>query len=197
VSVTPSATLPPTVADLKGWSRVDFSGLDGPYSDTDLQVQISRACDYLAMVTGRPIDDTMPPPLVSIAQEAVQLRVEQVAFQSQEDYAADTNDNNIQSFSAGNYSETRKEPGRTRYAGLTTGIPVINPNEWLNYDIWLLCIPQMQEYWSLVINGASSFANVPSIETTEIDWGNYDGLYPYSYGVGMRSLLVDPLTWGA
>jgi hypothetical protein len=55
----------------------------------------------------------------------------------------------------------------------------------------------MQEYWSLAINGVSAFAGVPSIETTEIDWANYDGLYPYSYGVGMRSLLVDPMIWGA
>jgi len=197
VSVTTPATLPPTVADIKGWSRVDFSSLDSPYSDADLQVQLDRAVDYLVVTTGRTWDDTMPPPLVPIAQEATQLRVEQQCFQSQEDYAETSNDEAIQSFTAGNYSETRREPGRTRYAGLTTGIPTINPNEWLNHDIWLLCTSQMQEYWGLAINGASPFAGVAAIETTEVDWGNYDGLYPYSYGVGMRSLLVDPMIWGA
>lgn len=191
-----TAALPPTVADIKGWSRVDFGSLDDPYTDADLQVQLDRAIDYLVTTTGRPWDVTMPPPLVPIAQEATQLRVEQTCLQSQSDYTETANDDNVQSFSAGNYSETRHEAGRSRYAGLTTGIPTINPNDWLNRDIWLLCTMQMQEYWSLVINGASSFANFPAIETTEVDWGNYDGLYPYSYGAGMRSMLVDPYTWG-
>jgi hypothetical protein len=197
VSVTASATLPPTVADIKSWSRVDFGSLDDPYSDADLQVQLDRAVDYLQMTTGRLWDITMPPPLVPIAQEATQLRVEQTCFYSQSDTVETSNDENIQSFSAGNYSETRHEPGRSRYTGLTTGIPQVNPMDWLNRDIWMLCTQQMQEYWSLVISGVSAFAGVPTIETTEVDWGNYDGLYPYSYGTGMRSLLVDAMTWGA
>jgi hypothetical protein len=197
VSVTSPATLPPVVADIKAWSRVDFGSLDSPFSDQDLQVQLDRAIDYLVVTTGRPWDATMPAQLVPIAQEATQLRVEQQCFESQGDYAETANDELIQSFSAGNYSETRHEPGRSRYAGLTTGIPEINPNKWLNRDLWLLCTPQMQEYWGLAINGQSPFAGLAAIETTEVDWGNYDGLYPYSYGVGMRSLLVDPMVWGA
>ena len=56
----------------------------------------------------------------------------------------------------------------------------MNSNGALNQDMWMLCTPEMQDYWRDVIQGTSA----PTIETTEVDWGNYDGLYPYSYGVG-------------
>lgn len=186
--------LPPTVDELRSWSRVDFSSLDAPYSDDDLQVRLTRAEDYLTAVTGRPMDDTMPPPLVSIAQEAIQLRTEQIAFQEQPDYVETSNDDLIQSFSAGNYSETRREAGRTRYTGSTTGIPEINPNGILNRDIWLLCTPEMRDYWQFITSGI----NIPAIETSEVDWNNYDGLYPYSFGVGaFHGGVLDPNVWGA
>lgn len=193
MSVTATATLPPAVADLKGWSRIDFSSLDAPFTDTDLQVQIVRATAYLMAVTGRAMDDTMPPQLVPIAQDAYQLQVEQEVFKSQPDYVETSADDLIQSFSAGNYSETRHEAGGgTRRNIMPIGLPIINPDPRLNTDIWLLCTPDMQQYWRYVLQNAS----VPSFEVTEADWGNYDGLYPYSYGVGMRSLLVDPFIWG-
>ena len=194
MSVTPTAALPPTVADVKGWSLVDFSSLDAPVPDDDLQVQLDRTCAYLAAVTGRPFDDSMPQPLLPIAQDAIQLSVELNSFKSQPDYVETASDDLIQSFSAGNYSETRKEPGRSRYTGMTTGLPVISDNPQLNQDIWLLCTPQMQEYWRFVLQNQGA----PTIEVTEADWGNYDGIYPYSFGVGMtRGSLLDPTVWGA
>ena len=153
MSVNTTVELPPTVDDLKTWSRVDFGSLDAPYTDDDLQVRIDRACSYLFAYTGRPMDTTMPPPLVNIAEEAVQLRVEQMCFQEQPDYVETGNDDLIQSFTAGNYSESRHEPGRQRYAGATTGIPEMNPNGILNRDMWLLCTPEMQEYWRYIIQG--------------------------------------------
>jgi hypothetical protein len=186
--------LPPTVDELKTWSRVDFASLDEPYSDEDLEIRLVRAEDYLTAYTGRAMDATMPAPLVHIAEEAIQLRVEQICFQEQSDYVETSNDNLIQSFSAGNYSETRREPGRTRYAGATTGIPELNPNESLNRDIWLLCTPEMQDYWRYITQGQGGVA----IETTEVDWDNYDGLYPYSTGVGaFHGPVADPSVWGA
>lgn len=193
MSVT-TVTLPPSVDDLKTWSRVDFTSLDAPYTDDDLQIRIDRACSYLTGYTGRPIDDTMPPPLVPIAQDAVQLRVEQIVFQEQPDYVETSNDNLIQSFSAGNYSETRHEPGRSRYTGLPTGLPEFNSNTALNQDIWFLCTDEMRDYWRYILQGQGA----PTIATTEVDWGNYDGLYPYSYGVGaFHGHAPDTSVWGA
>lgn len=195
MSVTTSSGLPPTVADLESWSRIDFSSLDAPFTDSDLGVQIVRATAYLTAVTGRAMDDTMPPPLVPIAQDAYQLQVEQEVFKSQPDYVETSADDLIQSFSAGNYSETRKEPGRaTRRSVMPLGLPDINPDPRLNTDIWLLCTPEMQDYWRFILQGAGA----PTFEVTEADWGNYDGLYPYSYGVGaFRGPVLDPGVWGA
>jgi hypothetical protein len=193
--VPPDTTLllPPTVADITAWSRVAFDELDNPYTDVDLSRMIARSCAYITAITGRLIDDSMPMPLVAIAQDAGQLKVEQEALQSQEDYVDTVTDDLIQSFTAGNYSETRKEPGRLRYTGATTGIPEINSNPTLNMDLWLLMTPAMQEYWRYVIQGSGGAA----FAVTEVDWGNYDGLYPYSYGVGMARPFPDANTWGA
>jgi hypothetical protein len=194
MSVTAPAALPPTVAELQSWSRVDFSSLDDPYTDDDLGRLITGACAYLTAITGRAMDGTMPPPLVPIAQDAIRLRVEQIGFQGETDYVETASDDLIQSFSAGGYSETRKEPGRLRYTGATTGIPAINDNSALNMDIWLLMTPDMQDYWRYIIQGTGG----PALETTEADWGNYDGLYPYGYGVGaFRSGVYDASVWGA
>jgi hypothetical protein len=195
LAAPPPTALPPSVADLQSWSRIDFSSLDAPYTDAELQIQIVRATAYLTAVTGRAMDATMPPPLVPIAQDAYQLEVEQEVFKSQPDYVETSADDLIQSFTAGNYSETRKEPGRaTRRNVMPIGLPDINPDPRLNTDIWLLCTPEMQQYWRFVLQNAS----IPTFEVTEADWGNYDGLYPYSHGVGaFQGPVLDPTVWGA
>jgi hypothetical protein len=197
MSVT-TPLLPPTLADIKSWSRMDFRDLDEPFNDQDLQVRIERACAYLNAVTGRPIDDTMPLPLVPIAQEAVQLRVEQIVVQEQQDYTETVNDDSVMSFSAGGYSETR-HTSMTRSAPAVGGsLPLINVAPWLNKDIWLLCTDDMRTYWTETLLGASAAATIPSFEVTEADWGNYGGLYPYGFGPGaFRGPLIDASIWGA
>lgn len=192
----PAAALPPTVEQIEAWSRVDFTAFDQPFTDADLQVRIDRSVSELQAITGRLFDDSMPPPLVTIAQEAVQLRVEQMCYQEQEDYSSTVADDQIQSFTAGNYSESKRSP-RDRYTGLTTGLPEINTNPWLNRDIWLLCTDDMRAYWIGTLQGQAAASLIPSQEITEADWGNYDGLYPYSYGVGMSRPFPDAGMWGA
>jgi hypothetical protein len=191
-----TGVLPPTVADIEAWSRLDFSSLDAPFTDADLQIRLDRTVAYLEATTGRLWDDTMPPPLLPIAQEATQLRIEQICLQEQEDYAETVNDDQTQSFTAGNYSESRRSP-RDRYTGLTTGLPEINSNPWLNRDIWLLCTDDMRMYWTATLQGQAAVSLIPSFAVTEADWGNYDGLYPYSWGVGMTRGALDANTWGA
>lgn len=192
----PAAALPPTVEQIEQWSRVDFTALDQPFTDADLQIRIDRSVAELTAITGRLFDESMPAPLVSIAQEAVQLRVEQMAYQEQDDYSSTVADDQIQSFTAGNYSETKRSP-RDRYTGLTTGLPEINTNPWLNRDIWLLCTDDMRAYWVGTLQGQAAAALIPSFAVTEADWGNYDGLYPYSWGVGMARPVPDAGMWGA
>jgi hypothetical protein len=192
----PAEALPPTVAQIDSWSRIDFGSLDDPFTDADLQIRLDRAIAYLEATTGRLFDDSMPGPLVPIAQEATQLRIEQMVMQEQEDYTETVNNDQVQSFTAGNYSESRRSP-RDRYTGLTTGLPEINSNPWLNRDIWLLCTSDMRMYWTATLQGQSAVSLIPSFAVTEADWGNYDGLYPYSWGVGMTRPFPDANTWGA
>ena len=181
-------SVPPTVVQLKSWSRVDFSGLDSPFTDSDLQTELDRAVAYMAAVTGQTMDDTvLSPPLIPMAEEATQLRVEQMVYQSQPDYLETVTDDAIQSFSAGSYTETRVEQsGRAR--GNPIGYPMINPLVRLNQIIWLLCTSDMRDYWRMILQGNP----IPSTATTEVDWGNYDGLYPYS----TQGEAFDPMVWG-
>ena len=196
MSVAPPlvGALPPTVQDIKAWSRLDFAELDEPFSDADLRIRLDRAVAYLEAMTGRTFDATMPPYLVPIAQEAVQLRVEQMAWQEQPDYQETANDDQIQSFSAGGYSETRRVI-RT-YAGAEHGLPEMNPNAWLNRDIWLLCTEAMRTYWVETLMGAAMAAQIPSFAVTEADWGNYGGLYPSGFRTAMSDLPGWGLGWG-
>jgi len=195
-TVPPPAAWVPGVPEIKSWSRRDFTDLDAPFTDSDLQVRLDRSIAYLEAVTGRKWDGSMPPVLVPIAQEATQLRVEQMCFQEQEDYYETTNDDQIQSFTAGNYSENR--PIIRTYTGTSSGFPEVNTNGWLNKDIWLLCTDDMRTYWIETLQGAAMAAQIPSMEVTEADWGNYGGLYPYSWGPGaFRTPLLDNTVWGA
>lgn len=173
----------PTVTDIKTWSRLDFGSLDEPFSDDDLAMELGRSCDYVTAVTGRIIDDTFPVPLVSICQEAVQMRVEQVTLQAQSDYLETVSDDQVQSFTAGSYSETRAEGSRSRARGSPQGYPMVTPMVALNERLWLLMTPEMQDYWRGILMGLP----IPSFAVSEVDWGNYDGQYPYSWGVGMAS----------
>jgi len=192
----PPAALPPTVAEIKRWSRRRFEDYDEPFDDADIQVRLERSVAYLEAVTGRKWDETMPKRLIFIAQEATQLRVEQMAFQEQDDYHETTNDDQIQSFTAGGYSESR--PIVRTYAGSESGFPEINSNSWLNKDIWLLCTDDMRTYWVETLQGATAAANIPSFAVTEADWGNYDAIYPYSWGTGaFRGPIIDDNVWGA
>lgn len=188
-------TLPPSVEEIKAWSRLDFESLDEPFTDEDIQVRINRTTAYLEQVTGRAMNDKLPRQLIPIAQEAFQLRIEQIARQEQEDYSDTAADDLIASFSAGSYSETRREPRSGTQP--TTGLPEINPFPWLNRDIWLLCTEDMKYTWIEYLQGQAAASQIPSMETTEADWGNYDGVYPYDYGPGRWRPLPDPLVWGA
>src|SRR3954451_15185130 len=104
----------PTVEDIRSWSKLDFVEMDYPEPvdpDPDpLDVLLSRSLSYVQRVTGRKIDDTMPDDLEETANEAVQMRVEQLVFQSQDDYVETGSDDQISNFSVTGYSETRGGP---------------------------------------------------------------------------------------
>lgn len=181
----------PAVTDVKTWSRLDFSSLDEPFTDTDLENVVTRACDYIESVTGRRIDATFPVPLTSICQECVQLRTEQVVLQAQTDYLETVADDQIQSFSAGGYQETRVLGASRARTGRQppTGYPPVTPLVALNERLFLLMTEDMRDYWRSILMGTP----IPAFEVTEADWGNYDGQYPYSGS----NAIDNPFTWGS
>jgi hypothetical protein len=111
----------PTAADVMEWSRVDFEGID--FDESSLDRIVEGQVLWVQKVTGRLFadldEDTADPDEQWInwaAKMAVQMATEYKAFSSQPDIAETAADfNQIQSFSAGSYSETRRSPNaRTR-----------------------------------------------------------------------------------
>lgn len=157
----------PDVEAITTWSKVPFDSLDQPFSDDDLEVALARSIGYIQFVTGRMLDDSMPAEFEALAQQATQMRVEQLAYQAQPDYTETGTDDQVANFSAGNYSETRRSPG-DRAKAEPGRIPPINSWPALNELLWMLCTPDKQNYWQ------EQFAEgIPAFEVTEMDWQDY------------------------
>lgn len=139
-------------------SKVDFDSL-GFTDDDQLQVVVDQANAYVEWVGGRALDSTMPANLATIAEQAVRMRTEQVAFQAQPDYIEAATDDAVSSFSAGNYSETRRDPPTKRTL----------LNEWvaLNDLLWMLMTTDQFDYWTNLLTGV----HAPAFEVTEVAWG--------------------------
>lgn len=161
--------IPPTAADIRAMSKVDFDAL-GYGDDSDLQVVVDQALAYLTWVTARPFDDTMPPPLEPIALQASRMRTEQVAFQSQEDYVETGTDDVVGSFSAGRYSETRHDPLRKGESRALNSWPALNELLWLLLGTSAAypndAVDAQRAYWMELLTGVVA----PALAITEVDW---------------------------
>jgi hypothetical protein len=165
----------PTVTEIRLWSRVDFADLEyeattDPEKDP-LKVLVSRSIDYVMDVTGRTLED-VPTELVTTAQEAIQRRVEQLAYQQQEDHVETAADELISSFGAGSYNERKRE---VKDLGVQQTKQV---NNWhLLHDLlWRLMTEEKREWWEEQITGK----NRPAFAVTEVDWQGGDYLGPAS-----------------
>lgn len=159
----------PTASDVRTWSRIDFGALGYPEATPDpLQVLVDRAAAYVGGVTGRVASDfPTGDPLIPVVEQAVQLRTEQLAYESQEDYVETAADDVVQSFSAGNYSETRVDP--LKRAAMHT----LNANPALERALWLCMTPDKQDEWTALLGGA----HVPAVNVAEVDWSGVYGPY--------------------
>jgi hypothetical protein len=156
----------PTVDDIRTWSKVDFAGIDYAVDSPDpLQILVDRAADYVADVTGRPLG-SMPVEYVTTANEAIQLRVEQLAFKSQEDQVETVSDFDvIQSFGAGSYNESRRDMKEVAEAKL------INPNPHLHDLLWRMTTADKKDEW-----WERWGMTPPAFEVTEVDWTGAQGV---------------------
>lgn len=155
----------PVAEDIRAWSKVDFDDLTYG-DDVDLQRILDQSISYVWFVTGRKPDDTMPPELEPLMNQALQMRTEQVAEQAQPDYVETGADSLTQSFTAGSYSEQRHDPTRRGETAL------VNP--WLDLSeiLWMLMTDEKYDYW----RSRLSNINAPAWEVTQVDWSNRSGI---------------------
>lgn len=154
-----------TDANIRSWSKLDWATLGYGTAGT-LGTIVTWSTDYVLAITGRTLAD-MPADLVSIAQQAILRRVEQVAQQNQPDYQETAADDLVASFGAGKYNESRAK--RDEVAKL------INPNPELHNLLWHLMTDEKREEYLQLVDPD----NNPAVyfEGIEVDWQNW-GLPP-------------------
>lgn len=173
----------PTSADIRGWSKLDWTDPDLDYapptgSATDkLDFVVAQACGYITHVTARAIDATMPTELTEIAQAAILRRVEQLAQMGKSDNVETAGDADlISTFTAGPYSETRRDTTAKPSAGST-----LNPWPELERALWLLltetpaevagggnaAVADRRDYWRWLLGQGQQ---LPAWQVVETDW---------------------------
>jgi hypothetical protein len=161
---------PITATEMREWSLLPFDQL-GITDDVLLQQKIDRAAGYVFSITGLSYSTVETAPLAmgsddpemvtDLVQQAIQMRTEQVVIQSQRDYIESAGENDvIQSFSAGLYSESRRDPTRR---GEQKSI-----NTWPALDalLWMLMTPDRFTWWQEYISGVPA----PNWTVQSVDW---------------------------
>jgi hypothetical protein len=180
-------TPPPTAANVRSWSDLDFAGAGLPEGSPDpLQVWVDRAVSYVTWVTARGYDDlVIPAHVLDLLNQAVQMRTEQVVMQSRAEQVETAGDIDlIQSFNAGAYSETRRDVSRRGESR------ALNPWPALDSILWMLMtlgpgeindrVSERLDYWRYMLGLQP---NAPSWSVVEVDWANQalprDQISPY------------------
>lgn len=155
----------PDAASVDAMSQVVFEDLGYSVDDGTLQVLVDQAIGYIEWVSGRFLDENLPITLDVLATQAVRMRTEQIAFQSQPDYIETATDDAVASFSAGSYSETRRDQTRR---GEQKAL-----NAWgaLSELLWMLMTDDKWDYWTGFLSGVHG----PAFAVTEIAWSSFGG----------------------
>lgn len=180
----------PTAADVRSWSNPNFDwdelgypAVSAPPDPLDLVVAWSVA--DIQAITGRMLDATLTDlTLTALAQQAVLLRTQTMAYELQPDYQETAADDVVQSFTAGNYSETHVDPIKRAQAKTLTQNPA------LARILWRLMDEDQADYWIGFLEGK----NAPAFDVSEIDWGGWYGPIepvPGLYGSGPLSVNED------
>jgi hypothetical protein len=190
---------PPDATYVRRRSRVDFTSLGFPppptVGDPDpLADEVADAIDYVRTVTWRPLDDTMPVELANMAARAVWLRTEQQVYLADPDASEGANDELTQSFSAGGYSETRRDP--TRRGEQRS----VNPNPDLDRLLWLVMTDEARAWWRAFLSGQMPPVAIPAGigNVSEVAW-NWTHFAPYEDvvdGETLRSTYMQPVDPG-
>jgi hypothetical protein len=130
----------PTVTDFRNWTQLNLARY-GFTTDEKLAVTLSRAIAYVMFMSGQKLEGR-PGHVTSAADNEV-----------------------IQSFTAGSYSESRRDPQRR---GEQRSL-----NTWPALDelLWMIMTPERFSYWYGVVTGTP----IASFAVEEIDWEHTGG----------------------
>lgn len=174
----------PTADDILSESQVDFGSLGFPDTGT-LEPIFEAALSFLFAYTGRAWDDAgefEPEPLEPLALMATRQLTEMLAYRAQEDVPETIADFDVlQSFSAGSYSETRRDPRNAIGIGIAALMP-------LQSVLWPLMTDEARDNWIMLTGGPTP----PGMAVTEVDWGNRGASGSDTGFGGHGSLPVDP-----
>lgn len=176
----------PTAAEIRDWSQVDFAARGYVLADPDpLQRVVDEALSEVTLITARRYEDNPPPVVKTVLDQVVRMFTEQIVMQGQEDNVETAGDfDMIGSFSAGSYSETRRNP-------ITGAGPrPLNPWPALEQKLWLLMtlapgeindnVLAQFDYWRYLLG----YATVPPAwSVVEVDWRTGGAVGSGAYGV--------------
>jgi hypothetical protein len=164
----------PTYTDIQGWTELDALK-NAP--EAKAQRMAAIAVSGFKRITGQTDFAAIPADDEPIVNQAVTGLAEMAVNQSSAEYLETLSDwDLIQSFNAGNYSETHRSPDDARKARMLVAWP------WLSDLLWGLLTPEKYDYWVSFFGGQ----NAPAFAVTEVDWspdGAIGGSYnPAYYG---------------
>lgn len=145
----------PTAAEVRSWSRVDFAAQGFPPATPDpLDEYMARAYGFLGELVGRgcdPLPDTIlevPVRMEPLYRQALQRILEILVMNAAEDVVSTLADFQLlSSFSAGNYSETRRSLTELKDARMLVADPG------LNSLLWMLMTPEKRSFWMAWLTG--------------------------------------------
>lgn len=166
----------PTVVLVKGqvpetfpWSSLGYD------DDAELQKLVDVANRYVERCTGLaflhdPAASTIAVLDEPLVLEAVTLSTVQLAYQRRKSYMSGAADDLVASFSAGSYSEARRD--NSSRGGGSGKMPRLNPWPRLDDLLWMLMTPDQYDFWMERLGGQIA----PYFTVTEMDWTGDLGL---------------------
>lgn len=167
----------PSVEDIQAQTELAALKTASPEKAT---LNVGIAASSFTKITGQELA-TVAAADVPLVTYAIRGLAEMVTLQSAPEYLDTLADFDlIQSFNAGPYSETRRNPADAVKARLLVAWP------WLSELLWGLLTPDKYDYWIQFFSGQ----NAPAFEITEVDWSAGQDLLGGSY-------QSDDHLWGA
>ena len=180
-----------TPAKLLELTKINFPALGYPEED-DIQPLIDRSWAWLGFMTGHSqqwgtsMASWSDPDMEPLVEMVTRAKTEVLAYQNQEDIMETAADFMlISSFSAGSYSETRRDIKDLKEARLLDADPRINS------VLWALMSPEMRDIWEDWLTPG----NAPAFEVTEMIWQPHAGSTYYEDA--MTAMLGVPLVAGS